>query len=72
MKNSQADLVTETCSVGVLTYFLSRVSGGQKYCFRCSRWVNTCAGCGSQFHTERAHAKTCSPKCRKKLSRSKV
>jgi len=72
MKNGQAVMVSEVCRVGVLSYFQSRRAGGQEYCFKCAEWVNTCEGCGQKFHTGRAHAKTCSPKCRKRVSRTKV
>lgn len=31
----------------------------------------TCIACGREFNTPRAHAKTCSPRCRTRLSRSR-
>ena len=31
--------------------------------------LNICLGCGELFHTARKHTKTCSDKCRKRLSR---
>lgn len=32
-------------------------------------WINRCMGCGDLFHSEMPHTKTCSDKCRKRLSR---
>jgi len=33
--------------------------------------LNICQGCGELFHTDRRNAKTCSDKCRQRLSRKK-
>lgn len=35
-------------------------------------YLNVCLGCGDRFHSNRPHAKTCSDKCRKRLSRMKL
>lgn len=32
-------------------------------------YLNRCMGCGDQFHTLAPHTKTCSDRCRKRLSR---
>jgi len=32
-------------------------------------YLNICLGCGEKFHSIRPHAKTCSDKCRQRLSR---
>lgn len=32
-------------------------------------YLNNCYGCGEKFHTDRPHTKTCSNKCRMRLSR---
>ncbi len=32
-------------------------------------YLNHCLGCGEKFHTEKPYTKTCSDKCRKRLSR---
>lgn len=34
-------------------------------------YLNTCLGCGEKFHSARPNAKTCSDKCRTRLSRSR-
>jgi predicted nucleic acid-binding Zn ribbon protein len=33
-------------------------------------YLNICLGCGEQFHTHRPHTKTCSDRCRQRLSRT--
>jgi predicted nucleic acid-binding Zn ribbon protein len=33
--------------------------------------LNKCEGCGQYFHTDRRNAKTCSDKCRQRVSRKK-
>lgn len=35
-------------------------------------FLNLCHGCGEKFHSSMPHSKTCSDKCRKRLSRSKA
>jgi len=32
-------------------------------------YLNHCLGCGEKFHSRLPHSKTCSDKCRKRLSR---
>jgi hypothetical protein len=32
-------------------------------------YLNVCMGCGEKFHSNRPNVKTCSDKCRKRLSR---
>lgn len=32
-------------------------------------YMNRCMGCGDLFHSEMPHTKTCSDRCRKRLSR---
>lgn len=34
-------------------------------------YLNVCLGCGDKFHAYRPDKKTCSDKCRKRLSRSR-
>ena len=34
-------------------------------------YLNVCLGCGEKFHASRPDAKTCSDKCRKRVSRSR-
>jgi predicted nucleic acid-binding Zn ribbon protein len=46
---------------------------GDRRSHRCEEhfwlYLNICLGCGERFHTYRPHTKTCSDKCRKRLSR---
>lgn len=34
-------------------------------------YLNICLGCGDKFHSDMPHTKTCSDKCRQRLSRSR-
>lgn len=42
---------------------------GQFYDQRRGKYVKLCHGCGKAFYAGRTDAKTCSPACRKKVSR---
>lgn len=43
-----------------------------RWCTRHGYNVGTCLVCGKKFHTRRQHARTCTGRCRQKLSREKV
>jgi len=66
------DHLDDQCRVSVLGMTMRRNVKPQNYCYSHSMYVNTCLACGQQFHTGHIHKKTCSAKCRKHLSRSKV
>jgi len=66
------ELVGEGCKVSILGMSMRRNARPQEYCYVHSMYVNTCQNCNQKFHTGRLHKKTCSDKCRKSLSRSKV
>jgi len=66
------DKIASNCQVITLVLYMARDRGACDYCQRHGMWVNTCQGCGEKFHTTRRHAKTCSARCRQKVSRAKV